>query len=216
MARVKAGRHYDSRGRLEQARKNREAILDAARSAFATDGYASTTVAAIAGKAGVSPETVYKTFGGKPGLVRAIYERGLAGRGPTPAPERSDAMSARETDPRGLIRQWGALTAEVSPLVSPILLLARSAAAVDAELQALLDESDASRLARMRQNAHVLARRGFLREGMTADRAGEIMWTYSSPELYELLVVRRGWTPAHYGDFVADALIAALLPDAGA
>jgi AcrR family transcriptional regulator len=197
---------------LEQARRNREAILEAARSAFAADGYATTTVAAIAGKAGVSPETVYKTFGGKPGLVRAIYEAGLAGRGPTPAPERSDAMSAEETDPRGLIRQWGALTAEVSPLVSPILLLARSAAAVDVELQALLDESDAARLARMRHNANVLARRGFLREGMTAARAGEIMWTYSSPELYELLVVRRGWTPAQLGDFVADALIAALLP----
>ena len=37
------------------------------------------------------------------------------------------------------------------------------------------------------------------------------MWTYSSPELYELLVIRRGWSPERYGRFVAQALIAALL-----
>ena len=39
-----------------------------------------------------------------------------------------------------------------------------------------------------------------------------MLWTYSAPELYELLVLRRGWSPARYGRFVADAMIDALLP----
>jgi hypothetical protein len=47
---------------------------------------------------------------------------------------------------------------------------------------------------------------------MTAEHAGEIMWTYSSPDLYELLVFHRRWSPQEYGAFVADAMIAALLP----
>ena len=212
MASVKTGRRYDSRRRLEKSRRSREAILDAARRAFLEAGYAATTMATIAGHAGVSTETLYKTFGGKPGLVRAIYERGLAGSGPSPAPERSDATSAHEADPRAIIRKWGALTAEVSPLASPILLLARSAAAADADLATLLEESSESRLTRMRHNAGVLAKRGFLRKDMTVERAGEIMWLYTAPELYELLIICRGWTPAQLGDFVADALIAALLP----
>jgi hypothetical protein len=38
-----------------------------------------------------------------------------------------------------------------------------------------------------------------------------VLWSYSSPELYELLVLRRGWTPERYGNFIADAMIAALL-----
>lgn len=38
-----------------------------------------------------------------------------------------------------------------------------------------------------------------------------MLWTYSSPELFELLVLRRRWRPARYGRFVADAVIAALL-----
>jgi hypothetical protein len=38
------------------------------------------------------------------------------------------------------------------------------------------------------------------------------MWTYSSPELYELLVLNRRWPAGRYGAFIADAMIAALLP----
>ena len=38
------------------------------------------------------------------------------------------------------------------------------------------------------------------------------MWTYSSPELYELLVVTRGWPLERYGAFISEAMIAALLP----
>ena len=34
------------------------------------------------------------------------------------------------------------------------------------------------------------------------------------PEVYELLVVQRGWTPERYGRWVADTLTAALLPEA--
>jgi AcrR family transcriptional regulator len=171
-------------------------------------------VALIAAEAGVSAETIYKTFGGKPGLVRAIHERGLAGRGKAPAPDRSDAISAHEADPRAILRHWGKLAAEVSPLVSPILLVARSAAAVDPELGSLLAETDQSRLARMRHNAGVLAQRGFLRDGMTVERAAEIMWALVSPEYYELLVVRRGWTASAFGDFIAEVMIAALLKPA--
>jgi hypothetical protein len=46
---------------------------------------------------------------------------------------------------------------------------------------------------------------------VTVKRAGEIMWTYSSPELYELLVLTRGWPLEQYGTFIAEAMIAALL-----
>jgi hypothetical protein len=37
------------------------------------------------------------------------------------------------------------------------------------------------------------------------------MWTYSSPDLYELLVLHRRWQPPEYGAFIAAAMIAALL-----
>jgi hypothetical protein len=66
----------------------------------------------------------------------------------------------------------------------------------------------------MTHNAHNLADAGHLRDGITTEHAAEVLWTYSSPELYELLVINRGWPPRNYGAFIADAMIAALLPPA--
>jgi AcrR family transcriptional regulator len=209
---VKNTRRYDSTRRQEQARQTREAILDSARQAFLRDGFAPTTIAAIAAGARVSVDTVYKAFGGKPGLVRAICQQALRGEGPIPAEARSDALHAGGTDPRTIIRGWGALTTEVAPRVAPILLLVRAAAASDPEMAGLQSEIEGQRLERMTENARRLGEAGHLRTSLTVEQAGEILWTYSSPALYELLVLIRGWPVERYGGFIAEGMIAALLP----
>lgn len=213
MATVKSTRTYDSTGRRAQARRSRDRVLDSAQRLFLSLGYAPTTIAAIADDAGVSVETIYKAFGSKPGLVRAIYERGLEGRGPTPAYERSDEMRSQETDPKTIMRKWGELTAEVAPRGAPIVLLMRSAAATDPDMAALLEESDSGRLKRMRHHASFLAQRGYLKAGISPAQAADVLWTCSAPELYELLVLRRGWSLQRFGRFVGDFMIAALLPE---
>jgi hypothetical protein len=121
-------------------------------------------------------------------------------------------MQATENDPRTIIREWGVLAMEVAPRVVPVLLLVRDAAASDPELARLREEMDASRLTRMTRNARTLLKEGHLRAGLTLDAAADVLWAYSSPEFYELLVIRRGWSVARYGRFIADAMIAALLP----
>ena len=209
---VKPKRHYDSSHRRRQAQRSQQAILDVARRLFLAAGYPATTIASIAEAADVSVDSIYKTFGGKAGLVRAIWERGLAGSGPIPAWQRSDEMGAREADPRTIVRNWGKLTVEVAPLVAPILLLIRAAAGADPEMARLQAEVDRARLSRMEFNARRLSDGRGLRRGITLQMAGDVLWTYSSPELYELLVLRRGWSAEDYGAFIAEAMIAALLP----
>ncbi len=204
-----ARRSYDSSRRRLRAQRTRDAVLDAAQVRLLAGGYGGTTVAAIAADAGVSVETIYKGFAGKAGLVAALWERGLAGRGPVPAPQRSDEMQRTELDPRQIIRNWGDLTAEVAPRVAPILLLIRSAAATDPDMASLLGKTDLQRLRRMRQNATALA--GHLKPDVTVAAAADVLWTYSSPDLYELLVRRRRWTLRRYGAFISDAMAAALL-----
>src|SRR6266487_3112990 len=157
MTQVKGKRRYDSTGRQAQAQRSRQAILDAAERQFLDTGYAATTIAAIAREAGVSVETIYKAFGGKSGLVRAIYERGLTGRGAVPAFQRSDEMREHETDPRTIMRKWGVLTAEVSSVVTPIRLLMRSAAVTDPDMAGLVEHSDSDRLQRMQHHARFMA-----------------------------------------------------------
>jgi AcrR family transcriptional regulator len=160
----------------------------------------------------VSEETVYKAFGNKIALVRAIRDQALAGAGPVHAERRSDRMQETENDPREIIRGWGVLTMEVAPRVAPVLLLVRDAAASDPELARLQAEMDAARLTRMTQNARTLLEGRHLRPGIALEAATDVLWTFSSPELYELLVIRRGWSVERYGRFVADSMIGALLP----
>jgi AcrR family transcriptional regulator len=209
---VKATRKYDSSGRRTKAQQMRAEILTVARNLFLSHGYAATTVAAIAAAAGVSVETIYKTYGGKPGLVSAIVEQGLAGTGSVPAETRSNELHENEPDPVQIIRGWSRLSREVAPQVAPILLLVRDAAATDPAMARLRDSTDAQRLSRMIDNARRFAAGGHLRPGLSIETAGEIMWSYTSPALYEMLVIKRGWSMKRFGDFLADALVATLLP----
>ncbi|HJT99930.1 MAG TPA: TetR/AcrR family transcriptional regulator [Actinomycetes bacterium] len=212
MADVKPRRRYDSTGRQAQARRNREAILDAAQRQFLEGGYAATTIATIAAEAGVSVETIYKAFGGKPGLVRAIYDRGLEGRQAVPAYQRADELRERETDPRAIMRNWAAIATEVHAVVSPIERLVRAAAASDPDMAALLKAHHDTRERRARHHARFLKRRGYLRQGVNQAQATDILWTCTSDELYDLLVTQRGWSLPRFARFLADFMTTALLP----
>ena len=73
------------------------------------------------------------------------------------------------------------------------------------------EDIDAARLSRIARNACNLAEAGQLFYDITVEGAGEVMWTYRSPDPYELLVIKRGWPAGRYGTFMAEAMIAALL-----
>jgi hypothetical protein len=110
-----------------------------------------------------------------------------------------------------MMRNWGTLTTEVASVVTPIRLLMRSAAATDPEMAALLEASDDERLERMAHHARFLQQRGYLRQGVTLAEATDVLWTCSSVELYELLVLKRGWSLPRFAGFIADFMIATLL-----
>ena len=55
--------------RQRKAQATRRRVLDAAETLFIRDGYATTTMAAIAGEADVAVQTVYAVFGTKRALL---------------------------------------------------------------------------------------------------------------------------------------------------
>ncbi len=205
-------RRYDASRRRAQAQRTQQAIVDAARHRFLRDGYAATTIASIAADADASPDTLYKSFGGKPGLLRAMCADALKGAGPVPAEQRSDVMQTTEKDPATVLRGLGTLTAEIAPRIAPLLLLLATAADGDPVLAELQADLERDRLARMTQVARTLAANTPLRR--TVPETADILWTYSSPELYDLLVLTRRWTSERYGDFVGESLVDALLEHA--
>ncbi|MDT4999243.1 MAG: hypothetical protein QOK12_1348 [Mycobacterium sp.] len=52
---------------------------------------------------------------------------------------------------------------------------------------------------------------GQLRADASADEVRDVLWTYHSPEMYDLLVVERGWSAGQYGTFIGQAMIDAVL-----
>ncbi|MET3810689.1 AcrR family transcriptional regulator [Arthrobacter sp. UYEF3] len=160
----------------------------------------------------MSPESVYKKFGGKPGLVRAIQEQSLLGVGGPPAEQRSDLAQLTATDSLALMEQFGRFATEVGPLEAPIVLLIRDAAASgDADMADLLREVDDVRFRRMLRNARQMAARGLLRPGLNAFEAADVMFACTTSELYESLIMKRGWSAEQYGTFIARTLKANLL-----
>src|SRR5689334_14852964 len=72
-------RAYDNTRRSEQARLTRRRVLKAAHDLLVDRGPTAVTMRDVAAQAGVSPETVYKTFGTKAALIKDVYDMTLAG-----------------------------------------------------------------------------------------------------------------------------------------
>jgi AcrR family transcriptional regulator len=210
---VNRRRPYDSSGRRAHARQNRAAILAAARHLFLDHGYAATTMATIAAKAGVSVETIYKVFGNKPGLLKALFEVAVSGDDqPIPVLDRELLEHLWvEPDPAKKLRLYGEILGRGAARVQPVQLLAREAAASDPAAADVYEKIRNERLAGMTGFAEFLHDSGRLRAGVTVEEARDVLWTYNSAEIWELLVVKRGWQPERYGRWIGDALVAALL-----
>ena len=121
-----------------------------------------------------------------------------------PAETRSDAIPS--TDLLDLLRGWGRLSAEVAPRVAPLLLLVKVAAAHDPELSDVARKLDDSRRRRMTDNARRLAEAGHLPASRSVEEVADLLWTYSSPEVYDLLVHRSGWPIEAYQQFIVEGL----------
>ena len=112
-------RRYDASGRRARAAARRETVLNAARHQLLADGFVATTLAGVAAEAGVSVESIYKSFGSKAGLLKAVWHRSLAGSAPTHAELRSDAGSRAAQDGVAIIRNWARLAVEVGAVADP-------------------------------------------------------------------------------------------------
>ncbi|HEV2809798.1 MAG TPA: helix-turn-helix domain-containing protein [Acidimicrobiales bacterium] len=210
---VKPRRRYDARGRQEQAQRTRWTVLEAARRLFLEQGYAPTTMAAIATEAAVSVETVYKAFGNKAGLLKSVFDVSIVGDDePVPLMQRESIRRMEaEGDPRRKLGMYGEHLSETSLRSVPVQLLVRAAAASDPAAAAVWEEMSTERLSGMTAFARHLHDGGHLRPGVSVEEARDVLWMYNSAEVYELLVMKRGWSPERYGGWIADALIAALL-----
>lgn len=215
---VKRRRGYDNSRRAEQARATRARVVDAARSLLLEQGYGATTMAQVATAAGVSTESVYKAFGGKGALAKAVYDVTLVGDDePLPLRERPEfAAMAAEPDPRTLLRRYAAIGRALWERLGPLMgVLTAGAHAGDPDLVDLVATIRREALAGAGGVVALLEARGALRSGLSAERARDELWLLIQPETHRLLLVERGWDLDAVQDWLARTAAAVLLDPPG-
>ena len=214
---VKPRRAYDSRRRREQAAQTRRDIEAAANKLFRERGYVGTSMPAIASEAGVVVETIYRAFGSKAGLFKAVIEAALAGgseRAKAPPAERPAIRALiEETDPRRKLELYAATQPGVHGRSGPLYRVLVGAANSDPELAEVLDALEARRMHGLGGLAAQLAESRALRSDLSVDDARDIIWTLCSTAVHDLLVRQRGWAANDYRDWLAAALKRELLED---
>lgn len=177
--------------------------------------YSSMTIAALAVEAGVSPQTVYNSVGGKAQVVKAVYDVALAGDDePVPIRERPefravlDARSAQEC-----LRAYAAVSVlfwdRAGALLGALLPHGDGGDPVLADFVATTDRERRTGNTKVVQH---LANRFGLPPAWTEERAVDLVWSLTSPQLADLLVRRCGWSSSEYGQWVGDALVRDLAP----
>ena len=207
---VKTRRRYESRRRREQAAQTRADILGAAGTLFRARGYAAATMPSIAAEAGVVVETLYRAFGSKAALFRAVVEAVLAGsvgRGHTPVQERPAIRAIiEEPDAERQVDLYAATQPGIHRRAGPLLRALQAAAPTDPELAALWAEMEAWRYSGQSRFVGMLAERGKLQPGLSLGDACDITWTLCSLAVHDALVVERGWSPDRYRDWLSASL----------
>lgn len=204
---VKSTRRYDSPRRREQAAATRRAILGAAQKLFENNGYSATTMAAIAAEAGVALKTVYIAFETKSGVLRALWHLLLRGdQDEVPMFERPWYREVvEESDPERQLRLVARNSRAVKLRAAALMKVIRDGASEDPDIAELWSRIQTDFHEIQRPIIEALRKKKALRRGLTAERASDILWALSHPDLWHLLVGERGWTADEYEQWCADA-----------
>jgi AcrR family transcriptional regulator len=204
-------RSYDARTRRRHADDTRRRIVDEAGRLFAEAGYQRTTMEAIADAADVSVESVYAHFKNKRTILEHFLDVAVAGdHEPVPVLDRPEVQQLSGiADQRELVNRLAHLSRSILERAAPAHRALRSAAASDPEIESLLEADQNRRHAGQTAFVKLIARRGTLRT--TLKEATDIYWGLASPELHELLVRTRRWSPDRYEAWLADSLTRLLL-----
>ena len=207
-------RAYDASRRREQARARRLAVVLTARELFERDGFRQTSVTAIAAAAGVSAESVYKNFGSKATLAKAVFDLVIAGDDePVPIAQRPASQAVRdEPDVRTKIALFVDGLAQRQARSAKVQILIRDGRHVDDALAPVWANLNEEGLTGMTILGQHLLDTGQLRQGVDLQEVRDVLWNYLAIDTYERLVLSQGWRLQRYTQWLTRAITTALCP----
>lgn len=207
-------RSYHSPRRAAQARSTRAAIREAARELFLREGYAATTITAIAGEAEVAPQTVYSQFGTKAAIAKELLDVSIVGdEEPVPVAGRpwfqrvfDDGIDGHER-----LRRYASAARRIYEGAGTAFEIVRRGADGDAELAELWRANQRARRDVVTRVLDAALADTDLRSDLTKDEAIDLFWVLHGPETFHLLCHDCGWTIDRYEIWLAEAFCEQLL-----
>ena len=204
----KPRRGYVSATRTKQAEKTRKRVIEAATRLFVQQGYATTTMRAIADEAGVSVPTVELLFGTKAQLLHVVIDVAVAGDDePVPVLRRAwaaDAQSAR--DLADFLSVVAKVLSAAQARSAGLVLAAYEAAASDPDIQLLIMDRESQRERTATWIVNGVVERAGLRPGLDRARATDTLWMLMDPVIFHRLTRHRDWSSDRYASWFADSV----------
>jgi AcrR family transcriptional regulator len=213
MTGVNAGSPRSRRSRA--AEQTRLEIVDAARGLFLRDGYVGTTIGAIAEEAGVAVQTLYNSIGSKAAILSRLLDVTITGdHDDRSLLDRIRARPGFDTwDARAIVRDVARTITDVAGRIADLWEVVESAAAVDAEIAAIVAANNAGRFSGYTVAARRLSQLGALRPGLSTEAAASVVWSLAQFSSYRFLIDERGWSAGRYRRWLDETLAAALLSE---
>jgi AcrR family transcriptional regulator len=207
-------RKYSSSRRQEQAQETRRRILSAAQEQFTAHGYAGASIESIARAAQVSPLTVFAAFSNKRSILAELIHVAVVGDDqPIPILERPGPRAImQEPDPYRLLHAFAADISDILERVAPLFEIGRMAAKTEPEIAALMARILDDRFNTLSGFVRLFASNHSLRPGLSEAQAAEIVWSITSPEMFQLMTRDRGWLKPRFAAWLGDTLSRLLLP----
>src|SRR5215469_4343176 len=183
-------RRYTSARRARQAAQTRADVLLAAVRLFGQNGWAGTTLAAIAAEAGVAVETIYTSFSSKKALLRAAMDVAIVGDArPVPVMEREEVQQLHHLPPEQRLPALMRLADQVySDRLSGVWSAMLEAAASDPEVATWCAEHERQRRQTLRELLQIAL------DHPIPDPLLDAAWILTSPDTYTKLATQHGWT----------------------
>src|SRR5262249_711037 len=145
-------------------------------------------------------------------LLRALWNLRLRGdEDDVPITDRAWYRAVlSERDPERKIRMGAHNARLVKERAGGLLRVIRDAAPADPDIAGLWERIQTEFYDNQHAVIETISRRA-LRPGLDVDSASDILWTLNHPDVWQLLVVRRGWSPDRYEQWFADTACAQLL-----
>lgn len=202
---------YESPVRLAAAHENRRKIRTAASELFIRNGFAATTMTAVAAAASVSERTVYLAFPTKAALLNECIRVAVrGGEEETPMLARAGWRAAMEAPPHRMLALVAEASAQLMKRAARLLAVGESAAQDDPGLAEFRERGHAATRADALEIASVLKRAGVLRNGISVGRAADLMYALAASESIYLRLIERGWSNNAYARMLERTLAGAL------